>query len=367
MFFFTGDVINMLRKYWFNMLILLNAINIILPLSTPADPEEPIAPPPSPQPELTESALTVQNITVKIVGTAKEQAELEPVQTLIKNILNSSKPGVVKLPVSDGCSVTPAMKVAQHLEIVLSANKAFLEPQRGYQVSITLQEKGLQSTAKQLDYFLDNPDKLHQDLKKYLTDYLNLQPKESIAKKVITIKSAPSQSSATPAESHPVAQLLTTPPPEQLTSQKSLAPSKQKSDPVLPEQEVQLKNMSPAIKHIAIKLQGTEREKEELEEVQTMVNQILTSSKLEVVRIPVPNEPVNTPAIKVYENLEIVIGIKSPTQVNLAYQVSITLQEQGSFGNARLFEYYPQENQKFFDELKAYLTKHLNLQSRTSG
>jgi nitrogen regulatory protein PII-like uncharacterized protein len=348
------------------MLTLLNAVNMILPLLTSAAQEEPIPPPPSPQKELTESALTIQNITVKIVGTAKEQAELEPVQTLIKNILNNSKLGVVKLPVSDGCSVTPAMKVVQHLEIVIGASKALLEPQHGYQINITLQEKGLQSTAKQFDYFLDNPDKLHQDLKNYLTDYLNLQPKESIAKKVVTVKSASFQSSATPAESHPVAQLLTTP-PEQLTNQKYSAPSKQKSDPVLPEQEVQLKNMSPAIKHIAIKLQGTEREKEELEEVQTMVNQILNSSKLEVVRIPVPNEPVNTPAIKVYENLEIVIGIKSPIQVDLAYQVSITLQEQGYSGNARLFEYYPQDNQKFFDELKAYLTKHLNLQPRTSS
>jgi hypothetical protein len=353
------------RKYLFNVLILFNAINMTLPLPTQAN-GEPLPPSPSPQMELTESALTVQNIAVKIVGTAKEQAELEPVQAIIKHILNHSKLGVVKLPVSDGCSVTPAMKVAQHLEIIIGANQAFLEPQRGYQLSITLQEKGLQSRAKQFDYFLDNPNKLHQDLKDYLTDYLNLQPKESTAE-VTMVQSAQSQPPATLKESYPVAQLLTTPPPEQLTSKKSLAPSNQKPDTVLPEKEVQLKNMSPTIKHIAIKLQGTEREKEELEEVQTMVNQILTSSKLEVVRIPVPNEPVSTPAIKVYENLEIVIGIKSPTQVNPAYQVSITLQEQGYAGDAQLFEYYPQDNQKFFDELKAYLTKHLNLQSRTSG
>lgn len=343
------------------MLILLNAINMILPLSTLANQEGPLSQP-SPPTELTEPALTVKNIAVKIVGTVKEQTELEPVQTIIKHILNHSKLGVVKLPVSDGCSITPALKVAQHLEIIISANQALLEPHRGYQISVTLQEKGLQSMAKQFDYFLANTDKLQQDLKDYLTDYLNLQPKESTVE-VVTVHSGRSPSSTTANKSYPMAQLLTTSP----SDKKSLAPSDQKSSTVLPEKEVQLKNMSPAIKHIGIKLQGTEREKDELEEVQAMVNQILNSSKLEVVRIPISNEPVNTPAIKVYENLEIVIGIKSPTQVNSAYQVSIILQEQGSSGDARLFEYYPQDNQKFFNELKTYLIKHLNLQPRTSG
>ena len=359
----------MQRKYLFNALILLNVVNITWPLPTKANNEEPLSLSSSPSMELTEPVLTVPNIAVKIVGTAKEQAELEPVQAIVKSILNNSKVGVVKLPVSDGCSITPALKIAQHLEIVISAKKIFLEPQLGYQVSITLQEQDLQSTAKQFDYFLANSDKLYQDLKDYLTEYLNLQPKTTTAE-VVTVQAAQSQS-ATQDKSHPVAPLLTTSPPNQLlaTNQPPVPSSLVNHQPkiVLPETEVQLKNMSPAIKHIAIKLQGTEREKEELEQVQTMVNDILNSSKLEVVRVPVSNEPITTPAIKVYENLEIVIGIKSPTQVNPAYQVSITLQEQGYPREARLFEYYPQNNQKFFDELKAYLTEHLNLQPRISG
>lgn len=343
----------MQRKYLFNALILLNAINMTLPLPTKANKEEPLplsSPPPM---ELTEPVLTVPNIAVKIVGTAKAQAELEPVQAIIKNILNNSKLGVVKLPVSDGGSVTPAMKVAQHLEIVIGA-KAFLESARIYQVSISLQEKGLQSTAKLFDYFLDDPDKLYQNLKNYLTEYLNLQLKATTAE-VVTVQAAQDKSHSVPTE-----QLAINPPSA------SSSPANPKSGTVLPQQEIQLKNMSPAIKHIAIKLQGTEREKEELEEVQTMINQILNSSKLDVVRIPVPNEPVTTPAIKVYENFEIVIGIKSPAQVNQAYQVNITLQEQGSPVEAQLFEYYPHDNQKFFNELKAYLTEHLNLQPRIS-
>jgi hypothetical protein len=357
----------MQRKYLFNALILLNAINMTRPLPTKANQEEPLplsSPPPI---ELTEPVLTVPNIAVKIVGTAKEQAELEPVQAIVKNILNNSKLGVVKLPVSDGGSITPAMKVAQHLEIVISA-KALLESPRSYQVSISLQEKGLQNTAKLFDYFLDDPDKLYQNLKNYLTEYLNLQPKATTAQ-VVTAQSAQSQSAAQD-KSYPVAPLLTPSPPEQLaTNQPSVSslPANQKPGTVLPQQEIQLKNMSPAIKHIAIKLQGTEREKEELEEVQMMVNDILNSSKLEVVRIPVSNEPITTPAIKVYENLEIVIDIKSPTQVDQAYQVSITLQEQGSPGEIRVFKYYPHDNQKFFNELKAYLTEHLNLQPQSSG
>ena len=356
----------MQRKYLFNALIWLNAINMTLPLPTKANKEEPLPLSSSPTMELTEPVLTAPNITVKIVGTAKEQAELEPVQAIIKNILNNSKLGVVKLPVSDGYSITPAMKVAQHLEIVIGA-KAFLESPRLYRVSISLQEKGLQSTAKLFDYFLDNPNKLYQHLKNYLTEYLNLQPKATTAQ-VVTVQSAQSQSAAQD-KSYPVAPLLTPSPPEQLATNPpsvSSLPTNPKSGTVLPQQEIQLKNMSPAIKHIAIKLQGTEREKEELEEVQTMINQILNSSKLDVVRIPVPNEPVTTPAIKVYENLEIVIGIKSPVQVNQAYQVNITLQEQGSPVESRLFEYYPHDNQKFFNELKAYLTEHLNLQPRIS-
>lgn len=349
----------MQRKYLFNALIWLNAINMTLPLPTKANKEEPLplsSPPPM---ELTEPVLTAPNIAVKIVGTAKEQAELEPVQAIVKNILNNSKLGVVKLPVSDGCSITPAMKVAQHLEIVIGA-KAFLESPRVYQVSISLQEKGLQSTAKLFDYFLDDPDKLYQHLKNYLTEYLNLQPKATTAE-VVTVQSAQSESAAQDkSHSVPTEQLAINPPSA------SSSPTNPKSGTVLPQQEIQLKNMSPAVKHIAIKLQGTEREKEELEEVQTMINQILNSSKLDVVRIPVPNEPVTTPAIKVYENLEIVIGIKSPVQVNQAYQVNITLQEQGSPVESRLFEYYPRDNQKFFNELKAYLTEHLNLQPRIS-
>jgi len=357
----------MQRKYLFNALILLNAINMTLPLPTKANKEEPLPLSSPPSMELTEPVLTVPNIAVKIVGTAKEQAELEPVQAIVKNILNNSKLGVVKLPVSDGGSVTPAMKVAQHLEIVIGA-KAFLESPYRYQINVILQEQGLQQgTAKLFDYLPTDPDKLHQDLKNYLTEYLNLQPKTTTAT-VITVQSAQSESAAQD-KSYPVAPLLPPPPPEQLATNPpsaSSSPANPKSGTVLPQQEIQLKNMSPAVKHIAIKLQGTEREKEELEEVQTMINKILNSSKLDVVRIPVPNEPVTTPAIKVYENLEIVISIKSPAQVNQAYQVSITLQEQGSPVETRLFEYYPHDNQKFFDKLKAYLTEHLNLQPRIS-
>jgi hypothetical protein len=122
--------------------------------------------------------------------------------------------------------------------------------------------------------------------------------------------------------------------------------------------------LTPTVKNINIKLAGSVREQVVLERLRQMVNDILNSSKLEVLSIPVSKDPVPTPAIKLYENLEIVIQVKLAEEVEQPHKVYLILQEWGKQGKPASFNYYPKEQDGFYKELQVYLTEKLNLSPR---
>lgn len=126
--------------------------------------------------------------------------------------------------------------------------------------------------------------------------------------------------------------------------------------------EVQLQNVSPSVKTVSVRLQGSETNQTILQTLQTMVLDILNQSKLSVERIAVKKAP--TPAVPVYENLEIVIGITSAEGQNQPHRVSITLQELGTEGEPQFFDFDPNDAQGFSQALYVYLAERLNLQPK---
>ncbi|WP_141698859.1 hypothetical protein [Candidatus Marithrix sp. Canyon 246] len=129
------------------------------------------------------------------------------------------------------------------------------------------------------------------------------------------------------------------------------------------EDEVQLKKIAPTIQAINIRLKGTKREEEVLDTMKDMVNDILYRARLGVEAIPIATDP-TMGSNSNYKNLEIIIHAQSPEKPNQAYQISITLQEQGSRGEPRLFKYVAKDWWYFYRALQVFLLKRLHLQAR---
>lgn len=129
------------------------------------------------------------------------------------------------------------------------------------------------------------------------------------------------------------------------------------------EDEVQLKKIAPTIQTIKIKLKGTQREEQVLDTIKDMVNDIMYNARLGVESIPIATDP-TMGTISKYKNLEIIIHAKSPEKPDQAYQINITLQEQGSRGEPRLFKYVAKDWWYFYRALQVFLLKRLHLQAR---
>lgn len=129
------------------------------------------------------------------------------------------------------------------------------------------------------------------------------------------------------------------------------------------EDEVQLKKIAPTIQTIKIKLKGTQREEQVLDTIKDMVNDIMYNARLGVESIPIATDPTMGTSSK-YKNLEIIIHAKSPEKPDQAYQINITLQEQGSRGEPRLFKYVAKDWWYFYRALQVFLLKRLHLQAR---
>jgi hypothetical protein len=305
--------------------------------------------------ELANITPTVKTVNLRLKGSEREKVELKTIHDMVQDILNNSKLGVVRLPVPDASSIEPGNMAAESLEIIIAVKSPLTtQGNQPYEVTITLQEEDLEGLPEKFEYYPNKPDQIYQDLKDYLTDTLNLQPKSTTPK------------TPTPAVVSPTETIQSSPPMASIEEFNQVSPNRKEAKNISLNQELQLKNLTPVIKEFSIKLRGTEREKEELDTVYTMVNDILNSSRLGVVRVPVDNEPKTTPILKTYENLEIVIGMKSPETKEQPYQVRITLHEKGTeeVGESQSFKYQPEDWEPFFNELKAFLTKHLNLQPR---
>ncbi len=306
--------------------------------------------------ELTNVTPTVKSVAVKIEGTKREEVALDTLSGMVQDILKNARLGVARLPVPDTYSTAPTTKAAERLEIVIGATSPARTGQP-YKISITLQEAGTTGTPDFFDYRPENPDQIYQDLKNYLTERLNLQPRR------------PRYSSWPVVEKEPQ-QVLSRQPfnePRGFEKEPQLVslPYQEEPQNVYSRGEVQLRNMTPAVKKISVSSEGTVREQKVLDTVYHMVvNDILKNAKPGMVRIPVPGDPMATPAIKVYENLEIVIGAKSPARTGQPYKVSITLQEKGTQGEPRYFDYLPRDWWYFYEDLQAYLTQQLNLRPK---
>mgnify|MGYP003573144404 FL=1 len=159
-------------------------------------------------------------------------------------------------------------------------------------------------------------------------------------------------------------ELLSSKKEELLSPQKKEQLSSEKEESLSTTKEVQLKNISPVIKTISMRIRGSQRVQNVLNTVYTMVSEILSDSKLGVVRIPVLNDPVITPVMKVSEKLEIVITATSPIEEQQFYKVGITLQPEGIKGKPQWFEYNTEDSEYFLQDLRVYLNKHLNLQPK---
>ena len=126
------------------------------------------------------------------------------------------------------------------------------------------------------------------------------------------------------------------------------------------ETEIQLNQITPSFKTIAIETLGLGVTEELLDTLHSMITDIIKHAKLNVVRIPVPGEPMRS--FKVYENLVIVIQANAPRNKGEAYSVSITLQEEGTEGGKiRNFKYQEKNWWYFYKNVQDYLSEQLNL------
>jgi hypothetical protein len=294
--------------------------------------------------ELTNASPVAKSIAVRLQGTEREEVVLNTLGSMVQGILQNAKLGIVRLPSSNGFSPANATK---KLEILINVKSPLDKTKQPYKVKLTLQEVGTQGVPRSFKYRENDPDKTYQELKQFLTKHLDLQPKR---KSVMPKTVQPPQSAYHP---QPARQPIL--PPPVVENSQGFSSS---------DTEIQLKNMTPSVKSISIRLQGTEREKEVLDTVHGMVNDIFNESKLGIVRVPVAGTPMTTPAIKVYDHLEIVISAKSPEKKKQPYQVGITLQEKGEHGKTQYFNYKQDDWWFFLKKLKKYLTKELDLQPK---
>jgi len=295
---------------------------------------------------------SVKNVSVKLSGTEREQQQLNEIRDMIQSVINNSELGVVRVPVSDDTDPTPVLKAFENLDIVVGVT-APLDAIQSYKVSVTLQEAGTSIKAKSEFFDYTSRDKyvLYNELKSYLTKVLNLRPKGSSTAETPVIQVKPPHQRSTPTAS--------------ATSNRSGGgqPTKTGNITVNPDEELHLKNLTPAVKSISFQLKGTEREQKILREIQGMVQDIVSSSQLNVTQEATRDIPLSTPA-KTYENLEIIISATSPAEENQPYKVAITLQEIGTKGEPDFFEFLPKESRTFKRQLSTYLMENANLQAR---
>jgi len=284
----------------------------------------------------------VKSITVKLQGSVREQDTLHLLHAMVKDILQSAKLEVIRVPVADEPTPTPVIKVYENLEILIQVKTA-QQAEQPLQIKLTLQGDREQQRSKLFDYYPGDQEAIYEQLRVFLVHSLNLTLTETAQKTEPSLAETLFDTEITPKYKHS----------EQVQ--------------VSPETEIQLKSMTPTVKSITVKLQGSVREQDTLHSVHAMVKDILHSSKLEVIRIPVQEEPVPTPVIKIHENLEIVIKVKSPEHAEQPFQIGISLQEEGGKVKPQFFEYYPENKKTLYEALKRYLTQQLNLISASQS
>jgi hypothetical protein len=372
------------KKTYLKMTALIGIINLVVPISAVSKPEQKSLLD-TPEIEVTDSAPIANNlanrVTLKLSGNGNEQPVLIIVRNMVSQIVENIDRGIAKNLVPDISSQAPATQFAEKLEIVIGV-KTTLEVRQPYQVNITVSEPGMEGISRFFNY-ARSPSEIYQNLKDYLTGHLSQrlgfvvsQPVETEAQlqTPLNIGEEPQLQTPlieTPSVSGPQVEAFQPASVNHSVQSQALRvekttvlPQTIESQPISPKKEVQLKNISPVIKKISVKLQGSQPVQNVLDSVYVLINDILSRSRLGVVRIPVLDDPVTTPAIKISEHLEIVISAILPSERYQPYKVSLTLQPEGVTGQPQWFEYDPDNLAYFIQDLRVYLTKHLNLQPK---
>jgi len=333
-----------MKRWIFILLMMVSSV-----ISVHALPQEPVQP--DNEVQLKNLTASVKNVSVKLSGTEREQQQLNEIRDMIQSVINNSELGVVRIPVSSESDATPVLKTFENLEIVVGVT-APLDAIQSYKVSITLQESGTDIKGKPefFDYTSHDKYVLYNELKSYLAKVLNLRPRGSSSSETPVIQTRPQPRAL---------------PPTTTTRTTTRTSNSRESVPqsVNPNEELHLKNLTPAVKSISFQLKGTEREQKILHEIQNMVQEIISSSRLSVTREATQDIPLSTPS-KTFENLEIIISATSPTEETQPYKVAITLQEVGTRGEPDFFDFLPKESRTFKRQLSAYLMENANLQAR---
>ena len=319
--------------------------------------EEPMGVSPATEIQLRDVTPTIRDMVVQLKGTEKEEKHLKAIQNLVNKILASSKPKVVRVPVEESSvsleeetPTLPDRKQTEKITITLSLQPVTEDTH--YKLTTVLQEnEEEEGISESFDYMPGQVEILQQQLEAFLFKQLNLQS---------TIKYVPYQQTEETIET--ATEVVETPKQTPLP-----VITQPEEEPIVtsPEEEVQLKNLTPPVKDISISLRGTEKEQPVLKTLQDMVNDIFNEARVAVVRVPTTEEPVTTPVLKVYENLEIVISAHSPSASNEPYKINIALQEKGAEeGKFKVFDYSPDKSDELHEKLRAYLFEQVPLQPK---
>jgi hypothetical protein len=320
---------------------------------------------------------TVKTVHISLQGAKSVMPHLERIHDLISQVLQSSKLHVVRVPTTDDPEMSTVIPMVENLNIHIAMPTPDDESIQPYVFNLRTKLTGQAESNQSFAYFPDDAAALYQTLQDYFANLLDLQvavTSEPRSYPVSDIRYNVPQD----IDSHPIiSDVLNTKrvivlpiekikPIETQEIIETVAEQKTVEPVISSQQEIELRSLTPAVKSVEIRLRGSIREQKILDDIHTMVSDILQTSRLSVVRVPVVKDATVTPAIKLYEHLEIIIQATSPEQDGQPYLIEISFQEKDSSQNVQqqTFEYVENRSKQFYEQLRAYMSKHINLSPR---
>jgi len=342
---------------------------------------------------------TVKTVNISLQGAQSVMPQLERIYQLISQVLQSSKLHVVRVPTTEDPNVSMIIPVAENLDIHISMPTPDDIQAQSYLFYLRTQLANQPEQTQRFTYFTGEASTLYQSLQDYFAQLLDLEVEvtrveenSNVSTQAITNLDSPendvTQTSGIQynlphtydTDPHPIiSDVLNTqrvialpveslePIKEQVESTKVPKPeSTQAQQPIASQKEIELRNMTPAVKSVEIRLRGSVREKQVLDDMHAMVSEILQTSRLSVIRVPIVDKAATTPAIKLYETLEIIIQATSPETEDKPYLIQLSFQEKDKGYNAQQqsFEYTQAQATQFYEQLRAYMSEHINLSPR---
>jgi hypothetical protein len=336
---------------------------------------------------------TVKTVNISLQGAKSVMPYLEQVYSLISQLLQSSKLHVVRVPTTEDPTISMIIPMVENLDIHISMPTPDSLDAKSYLFSLRTKLTEQAEKIQSFTYFPDDANALYQSLQHYFTQLLNLEvtvkadsPDTQVALNLDNPDNDVTQVSAVQYDlpqtddtdsNSTISSVLDTkrvvalpvenlaPIEEQAIIEQVTTPI-EPQQPILAQQEIELRNLTPAVKSVEIRLRGSVREQEVLDDIYAMLSEILQTSRLSVIQVPVVKDATITPAIKLYEHLEIIIQASSPEQAEQPYLVQLSFQEKGKRQQVQqqTFEYQHNSAVQFYEQLRAYMSKHINLSPR---